>query len=98
MNLQWLILGKKVTAVDDSIKELSLKAFSARVVPNWLPPEYAKERIKINVPIDYLNDDSIREFADELRRLVGIRTHLRSEQAKMSLDLDITKVEETSPT
>jgi len=98
MNLQWLILRKKVADVDENIKELSAKAFSARVVPNWLPPEYAKERLRINVPIDYLTDDSIREFADELRRLVGIRTQLRSEQAKMSLALDITKVEETTPT
>lgn len=98
MNLQWLVLEKKVKTIDDQIKELPEMAFSKRIVPNWLPPEYGKERIKITIPIDYLNDDSIKEFAKELRRLVGLRNQFRADQAKLALDLDITKVEQTVPT
>lgn len=98
MNLQWLVLQSKVKAIDDQIKDLPVTAFSQRVIPNWLPPEYGKERIKMTIPIDYLNDDSIKEFSRELRRLVGLRNQFRSEQAKLALDLDITKVEQTVPT
>lgn len=98
MNLQWLVLQNKVKTIDDQIKELPAAVFSSRIVPNWLPPEYGKEKIKISIPIDYLNDDSIKDFAKELRRLVGLRNQFRSDQAKLALDLDITKVEQTVPT
>lgn len=98
MNLQWLILKQKVENLDRQIAELPANTFSKRIVPNWLPPEYGKERIKFVIPIDYLNDESIKDFAQELRRLVGLRNQFRAEQAKLALDLDMTKIEETVPT
>lgn len=61
-------------------------------------PEYGKEKLKITVPIDYLNEQSIKELTDKLTRLVAMRTQLRQQQAKLSLALDVTKIHEIVPT
>lgn len=97
MNIEYLILEKKVKEADDQIKHLAVLAFADRIIPNWMPPEYAKAVMTIKVPIDYLNDENIEKFQKELRRIVNIRWRLRQEQAKKKLDMDLTKIEEIVP-
>lgn len=97
MNIEYLILEKKVKDADDAIKHLGAISFADRIIPQWLPPEYGKQALSIKVPIDYLTDENIDKFQRELRRLVGIRMQMRTEQAKKKLDLDLTKTTEIVP-
>jgi len=97
VDIEYLILEKQVKELDDKIKRVAAEAFSDRIVPNWLPPEYGKEFVSIKIPIDYMTQEGLKKFHADMNRLIGDRFILRQKQAKKKLDLDITKITEVVP-
>ena len=65
------------------------------VIPDTLPANWGRDKLKINISLDYLNG-SHRKIFENVFDTINKRNKLRKKEAKMMLSLELIKIQETS--
>lgn len=96
-NLEIARIRNRVNQLDEQIQFVFEKESVTYDVPDALPVDWCKKKLKIRIPMDMLNESHIEIMLKKLKELISERRTLRDREASIMLNSGMIKIEQTVP-
>jgi len=90
-------IQKRTAEIDKRLNEIFAKEAVSYFIPDRVPPDWGKSKIKVSLPIDMLEVKYLAEIVGKSSEIIMERKKLRDEEASLLLSMGRIKIEETVP-